>query len=176
MLPIELPEGHGMKLSQGDLLVMQLHYFQSGPDAVGITDCSGYDFKTEESVSTEVLMYPLGVYSFAIPAGQEHTEGGSFTNTYPVSLEAHAVFPHMHVLGRGYDMRVLHPDGSETCVASGDYDFDNQLTYQWEEPVVIEPGDTIDFSCTWADAEHTTYFGQSTDEEMCFFFTYLNLK
>ena len=186
MLPVTLPDGYGMPVGPDDVMVLQMHYFQSGDDTVGLTDATGYAFKTVDDVDTEVVLAPIGIYDFEIPANAEsHTDGETFLNEYPVSLELRATFPHMHVLGTEYDMRVQHADGTETCLATGTYDFDNQMTYQWNEPVELKPGDSIDFSCTWNNSEsnlelegqpQTTFYGERTDEEMCFFFTFVNIK
>ena len=186
MLPVTFPEGYGMPIGPDDIMVLQMHYFDNGGGDTPKTDASGYAFKTVDSVDTEVILAPVGIYDFSIPADEEaHTDGGTFTNDYPVTLELRATFPHMHVLGTEYDMRVRHTDGSETCLATGSYDFDNQLTYQWLEPVDLEPGESIDFSCTWNNSTSnpnlgwepkTTGYGERTDEEMCFFFTFVNIK
>mgnify|MGYP002634164228 CR=1 FL=1 len=187
MLPVSLPEGYGLQIGADEVVVLQMHYFASGPETEGLADRSGYAFKTVPAVDTEVLLAPVGIYNFNIPAGDEaYTDGGRFKNDYPVSLEVHAVFPHMHVLGSAYDYRIEHTDGSETCLATGRYDFHNQMTYQFEEPAILEPGASIEFSCTWNNSESNpelivnppqdTHYGERTDEEMCFFFTFVNVK
>ena len=100
-----------------------------------------------------------------------------------MDLKIHGVFPHMHVLGQAYGASITHADGSETCIVEGDYDFDNQLTYQFAEDdmPVVSNGDSIDFYCNWNnsisndDLPHSepvnAGYGERTDEEMCFFFS-----
>ena len=184
MLPVEFPAETGMKLGSNKVLVLQMHYYQSSSDEQ--PDRSGYAFRTkpESEVDEEVIMFPLGIYNFNVPAGDDdYTDSDSFTNTYPVNLKIHGVFPHMHVLGQAYSASITHADGSETCLVNGRYDFDNQLTYQFEEddmPVISE-GDRINFSCNWnnslsnPDLPHSepinAGYGERTDEEMCFFFS-----
>jgi len=183
MLPIQFPEGAGMAVSADDVLILQIHYYADA-GSVGASDQSGYAFDLADEVDTLIYMAPLGIYDFSIPAGEEsHTEGGSFENTY-FDLKAYAVFPHMHQLGSYFDATVTHVDGSTTCLVEGEYDFNNQMTYQFNEPISFEVGARIDFNCTWnnsADNPHTggdpqtTTFGERTDEEMCFFFTLVSL-
>ena len=181
MLPIELPEGAGLYVAPDDQLILQMHYFYSGPDSEGLADQSGYAFRTAQSVEKTVLMAPIGLYSFRIPAGDDsYTDGDTFQNSY-VDLEVYGMFPHMHVLGKKFDARIIHEDGSETCLVQGDYDFSNQMTYQFSDPVKFAKGDTISFECTWdnstgnddriLDEPQNTYYGERTDEEMCFFFS-----
>ena len=78
-LPIEFPEGHGMRIGPNDRLIMQMHYYQSGPDMVGVADQSGYAFRTTTEVDRQVMMYPFGTTSFTIPAGDAaYTDGVAF--------------------------------------------------------------------------------------------------
>lgn len=175
MMPIEFPEDHGMKLDADDVVVVQMHYFDPGDG--GGPDQSGYAFETAESVGTAILMVPLGLGGFNIPAGDAaYTAGDDFPNQY-ADLTLHGVFPHMHKLGSAYSMTL-----GDECLVEGDYSFDNQLTYMWEEPVAFERGSEIDFSCTWDNSEspanpdpQDTRYGERTDEEMCFFFTLVSI-
>ncbi|MFT5685911.1 MAG: hypothetical protein ACI8RZ_006866 [Myxococcota bacterium] len=182
MLPIHFPEGAGMRLTPDDVLVMQMHYY-TGPDSVGLSDQSGYAFHTTDSVDQRVYMAPLGIFDFSIPAENEsYTDGDSFSNDY-VDLSIYGMFPHMHVLGSEFSASIKHTDGSETCLVEGDYDFNNQMTYQYLEPIKFEQGAEIEFECTWnnsasnnaleGDSKPTGY-GERTDEEMCFFFTLIS--
>jgi mono/diheme cytochrome c family protein len=173
MLPIEFPEGTGMELPADKLLVLQMHYFYNGSDADGVADQSGYAFNFVDSVTKPVIMAPLGSYSFNIPAGDpDYTHSESFENSY-VPLNVLGIFPHMHKLGQRFDARIIHADGSETCLVSGDYDFDNQMTYQFREPVQFAMGDEVRFECNWDNSEgdSAVRFGERTDQEMCYFFT-----
>ena len=57
--------------------------------------------------------------------------------------------------------------------------------YMFKEPVRVENGSTIHIECTWdnsasnpnqySDPPQTVYYGERTDEEMCFSFTYVGL-
>ena len=178
-VPMRLDEG-GVRVASDQVLVMQMHYFQTAPDP--IADQSGYQFITSDT-GPVVQMLPLGSYDFFIPAGEEEvTHQDSFRNTYGLAIQAQAVFPHMHVLGSGYRMWLERADGSTQCMAESEaYDFNNQLNYQYKEPLRIEDGDTVHWECTWNNSESNpfrildeprdTRYGERTDEEMCFFFT-----
>ena len=186
MLPVRLPEGRGIQIRPTQNIVIQMHYFDNGTFN-GSSDHSGYALETASSVDVPVLMIPAGANGFTIPAGEEaftHSEG--FTLPQGVSGKIYTTFPHMHILGSGYDLTIEHSDGSETCVARGSaWDFDNQLSYSLVEPVQVQGGDTIRQTCTWnnstsnADLIHDppipTSFGERTDEEMCFTFLLASL-
>lgn len=175
MLPLELPEGTGIEVSENSLLVMQMHYFANGGAPGEVFDQSAYAFRTADS-ARPALVAPVGSFGFTIPPGEsEHTHTDGFSNDFlPGNMIA--TFPHMHQLGSAYNLRLEKADGSEICLARGEYDFNNQLTYQWREPVALDVGDTLRWSCTWdnSEGESAVGFGERTDEEMCFFFTIMS--
>ena len=180
-LPVVLEEGMGLSVGADDVLVMQMHYFQSGSDSGAVSDQSGYQFTVSESVTTPIRMIPAGMFDFTIPAGAEdHSESDTIDLPGNVGLTVYGMFPHMHVLGSKYRVWADN-NGVETCAAQGDYDFDNQLTYMFKEPIDVAPGSKINIECTWnnspsnPDLIHNppqeTSYGERTDEEMCFAFT-----
>ena len=191
--PVEFEPGYGFLVSPSDNLVMQIHYYSSGPETDSLTDQSGYEFQTVSNVEHPLELWPLGGFNFTIPAGDSaYTK--SYSQDIPESFEydgieipipnlrLHGVFPHMHVLGTGYRMWVDKASGEEECVVSSEkYDFYNQLTYLFNEPLDIGPGDTVNWSCTWnnsnsnpnliLDPPQDVHYGERTDEEMCFMFS-----
>ncbi len=186
MLPVKLDDGLGLRVNADEVFVMQMHYFLPGPEAVGMSDQSGYDFTITDAVDTPVRMLPAGVFDFSIPAGAEsHTASGSFSLPDDIAITVYGTFPHMHVLGTEY--RVWgDEDGVETCISEGDYDFDNQLTYMFKEPLDFAAGSELNISCTWnnspsnpdllVDPPVDTFYGERTDEEMCFAFTLASIR
>ena len=186
LLPVRLPEGRGIQIRPNQELVVQMHYFDNG-SYDGTPDLSGYAMKTAEDVDVPLLMIPAGANGFTIPAGDDsYTHSESFSLPDGVSGKIYTVFPHMHILGTGYELAVEHTDGSESCVVRGDaYDFDNQLSYQLRDPIAVQGGDTIRQTCTWNNSESNpdlihfppinTGYGERTDEEMCFTFILASL-
>ena len=87
----------------------------------------------------------------------------------------------MHILGKGYELST----DNECLIASDNYDFDNQLTYMYHEPVTVPAGSNIHMSCTWnnstsnpdliIDPPQDIGYGERTDEEMCYAFTLVSL-
>lgn len=195
--PVEFPEGYGLRIEPNDKIIIQMHYYRSGPNVDGLVDQSGYTFRTTTEPVTEVEMYPYGDGGFRIPAGDpsythnvdieipEEIDLGNDLIIEVPPLLIHGSFPHMHVLGSGYHMKVESLNGDKQCLLKGDFDFHNQYTYMFKEPIRIEPGDTISFSCTWNnsvenpnqinDPPQDVYYGERTDEEMCFAFSYVTV-
>lgn len=176
MVPTVMPDGMGLKVKPGQRLVMQMHYYDDASQ--GIVDRPGYTLHTagRDAISKDIYVVPAGSYSFTIPAGEVHTADESLTNEW-LDITVYGTFPHMHRLGSAYEMRIDHEDGTSTCVARADaWEFNNQQTYMFEEPLVWSPGDAATTSCTWDNTagDEAVRFGESTDQEMCFFFTYVS--
>jgi hypothetical protein len=183
-LPVEFPDGYTMTMGGDQVLIVQMHYYQASPEDSGKSDLSGYAFTTSEEPGRPLYLIPLGDFSFNIPAGDEaYTSGGRVRHRdlgIPVGIEIHSIFPHMHRLGTGYSASIEHADGTETCLVNGRYEFDNQLTYQFNDRPMFDDGDSVNFSCEWNNSTSNenqvgepkdTRYGERTDEEMCFFFT-----
>jgi hypothetical protein len=189
MLPVTFPEGVGLRVPTGTRLVMQIHYYQSAAATEGMSDQSGYAFELAPSVTSEASMYPLGNSDFTIPAGDDSYSAETtlaIPDWVPVTGTIYSIFPHMHLLGKGYHVWIER-DGVDTCmVQSDDYSFHNQLTYQFRETQDLRAGDIVHLECTWdnsstnPDQPHTpptdVSYGERTDEEMCFGFTFMSLN
>jgi mono/diheme cytochrome c family protein len=180
MQPIAFPDGAGLLVPEDRTIILQMHYH--GTTGEGLSDQTRYAFRTTDAVDTNVFMVPAGSDTFEIPAGDDdHTHTATFPNPL-ADLTIYGTFPHMHELGQRYAAEVVHEDGTESCFVRGDYEFDNQMTYQFSEPVTLARGETLQLHCNWNnstsnpdlpyDEPRTTTFGENTDEEMCFFFTY----
>ncbi len=182
-MPLEFPEGVGLRVKSNEYLVFQMHYFNAGASAVGLSDQSGYRFRTTTDVETEVTMLPIGFYNFRIPAGDaNYSASDGLEIPSPYYADIWGVFPHMHVLGKGYRVSMSRPGEAEECIVASDrYDFNNQLTYGFAAPVRVGSGTTLTLSCTWDNsAENPNQFfdppqeiryGERTDEEMCYAFS-----
>jgi hypothetical protein len=180
-----LPAGTGISLKKTDAVVLQIHYFQSGKDPAGTADRTGFAFKLADSVQTPLLIAPVGQTSFRIPAGDaNYSYTGSF-GPLPVALKIWGTMPHMHVLGKSYEMSVTGGSGN-TCVAKSDrYEFENQATYFFKQPVEVPAGSRISFRCTWDNSAANpnqfnqppkeVSYGERTDQEMCYAFTLASL-
>ena len=192
--PVECDNSKGIQVKKNERLVVQMHYFHNGAPSDTIKDTSGYSLRITDSVETEVRMWPFGDRGFTIPAGD-----ANFSHDYSFELPSilsqidpnatvtvYATGPHMHVLGQSYRLWVERAGEEDICVATADrWDFDNQVSYVFNEPIVLYPGDKIKLRCTWnnsvtnPDLIHNppieTGYGERTDEEMCFAFTLLSL-
>lgn len=179
-----MPEGAGLKLREGQRLVMQMHYNllngqypdrtrikldlqDSVEEEVRILLPGDFDFELQPGLAEETITYRLPLS--AIRYYYESEEGASFD-----TLKVLGVGPHMHLLGRKQRLTVV--DGSsralkeKACLADTDrYDFNWQQFYFYQQPVIVSGQDDLFISCTFDTTSRTepTYFGETTEDEMC---------
>ncbi|MEZ4321984.1 MAG: monooxygenase [Myxococcota bacterium] len=177
------PEGVGIAVPEGSLIVLQLHY--NTPAWDGTPDQTSIELITESQVERLGAfapflnpLWPLG--NMPLPPGQEttHTQGGDPRPFFELlneeldltaGFDIHASMLHMHELGRKGLVRIDRADGSEDeLLRVEDWDFDWQLNYRFMEPVGFEPGDEMFLSCTFEnDRSDAANWGEGTEDEMC---------
>ena len=87
-----------------------------------------------------------------------------------LDFKLHNIGPHMHTIGKSLEAKLIHADGSETCLLDVPrWDFNWQFDYAFEEPITITGDDAISLTCTYdsTDRDTTTRWGDGTGDEMC---------
>ncbi len=162
------PEGTGVRMEAGRPVVVQMHYNNGSEDN---SDDTVVNLKVQESVETELFPFFWVDGSLNIPPGEgAHVEESSRKLGVGVDVKLWGVAPHMHKLGVSEQGWIEHADGSETCLLDVPrWDFNWQLTYVFEEPVIISPEDRIGMRCTYdsTSVTETTTWGDGTGDEMC---------
>lgn len=176
--PFEAPEGTGLALEAGSLLVMQIHYHPAG--AVAAPDTTTVQLRyTTEAPAREAVLALIGNASsrgdgldsgvndrgarpeFRIPAGvADHVE--SIRYEIPVNDGPYAIFmagTHMHYVGTDMLIQIDHaaPVGDEPAteclVQTPRWDFNWQRGYSYDAPLdqvpVLRGGDTLRLRCTY---------------------------
>jgi hypothetical protein len=196
----DFPAGTGIRVKPGARIILQMHY--SLVESAGESDLSAIDFRLDESVPSPAgnlpfldVKWPSDPESMKIPAGEasviythraDPTDSPllpSFAPGINVSegLDIHGVLPHMHKLGRRYDLVLHRADGTdEPLLHIGRWDFHWQRAYRFAEPVRLAPGDELSVTCEWdnsARAQPTVdgvrmepkdvTWGEGTYDEMC---------
>jgi hypothetical protein len=163
-------------MAAGRPVVVQMHYNNGSQDN---SDETVVNLKVEESVETE--LYPMfwKDSSLDIPPGEEaHVEESSSSLGAQFPVKIWGVAPHMHKLGLAQQGWIEHADDTETCLIDVPlWDFNWQLTYVFEEPVIIEPDDRIGMRCTYdsTSVSETTRWGEGTSDEMCIMAMFVSL-
>jgi thiol-disulfide isomerase/thioredoxin/mono/diheme cytochrome c family protein len=139
--PSRLPEGIGRILPSKADVVVQIHYHPSGKPE---TDRSRIGLFFARQPIKQTLQWGLaGNFDFQLPPGKKDIEiKGEWT--IPADVEALAVTPHMHLLGRDILMSLTFPDGrTEDLIKIPDWDFNWQNTYYFEKPISLPEGTVL---------------------------------
>jgi len=189
---VAFPEGIGVRLEAGDVMVIQVHYDLSDPQNVGASDSTEVHLKFEDQVDAEALIslpdpFLESIYDFpdnaSLPPGEEAT---SFTWELSMtellirarlsdlagveSVTVHGVAPHMKALGTEMELTFIRDVGADECGAEVlAWDLNWQLVYFYETPVTLTMDDRVKVTCTWdtSDQDDETLPGWSTSDEMC---------
>jgi hypothetical protein len=161
-------------IPKGSDLVFNLHYTAAGTPQMDQSKV-GLVF-AKHPPKNRYWMSPgtPAAFNLVIPAGANNAEVISEVTT---QVDAKLVYiqPHMHLRGKDYELRLIYPTGETQTVFKGQWNFDWQIGYQLEKPIVMPKGTRLlavahfDNSANNKfnpDPNRTVYFGNMTWEEM----------
>nr|MDQ3035182.1 hypothetical protein [Myxococcota bacterium] len=172
-----LPDTMGRELpGPGQFVILQVHYWNVAgytdlADRSGVALCS-----TQTPRTNEIGTSTLGSLAISIPPrARGHEIVGHCTPaiTEPVTIVGSG--PHMHTRGVSLRTEVLRGGSTsdmEMLVDVPRWDFNSQTAYAPPGgALVVNPGDVIRTTCVFDNPDDTTvYFGERTEDEMCFNF------
>jgi hypothetical protein len=171
--PLLLPAGTARLVRAGSKLRFQLHYT---PNGTAVTDRSyiGLKFAKEAPKYRSLTGRALN-FNFKIPPNDPNYEvKASFVAKEDVRVTS--LMPHMHVRGKDFQYTVTYPDGrSEILLNVPRYDFGWQLSYVFEQPLILPKGARIDCVAHYDNSANNRYnpdprkdvkWGDQTWEEM----------
>jgi hypothetical protein len=85
-------------------------------------------------------------------------------------VQLYGIMPHMHELGRKYEMTLTTPGASAQCAAKVErWDFDWQRMYFYASPLTIKPDTELSVTCDYDTSSKTEPVkpGWGTRNEMC---------
>ena len=173
-VPTHLPEGVGYMLPRKVDVILQIHYHPSGKPETDRTRIGLYFAR--KPVKQVLHWNDASSYDFKLPAGQSDTETkGSWY--VPVDVQALAVAPHMHALGRSIRMTVTDPRGkTRDLIHIPDWDPSWQNTYFFEKPIPLAKGTLVKVIAHFDNSAHprnpskpprNVKYGHSVYDEMC---------
>lgn len=178
------PEGTGIRIDPGYVLVAQMHYnLVNGiePDAT-VLRLSWADEVEREAVNALQDKFLAAGFSgggITIPAGEESWTWQWDDQVRDFSgrmngweqVEILGVLPHMHSLGRRMQVDFFRgPDSEAECGLFVDrWDYQWQQGFMYETPFILDPNDTIRVTCEWDTTSRTEDVapGLGTQNEMC---------
>jgi hypothetical protein len=169
-----LPDGIGRSLPRRADVILQIHYHPDGKPEVDRTRL-GIHF-ARKPVKRMLEWANVSNSNFKLSPGHPNVEVRA-TWYVPVDLEAIAVAPHMHQLGRGFRMSVTYPNGrTQDLIDIADWDPSWQNTYSFEKPVRLPRGSVVKLVAHYDNSPHArnphsppklVKWGHEVTDEMC---------
>jgi peroxiredoxin len=173
--PNFLPEGVGRTLPRKADVIMQVHYHSSGKPETDRTQIGLYFSRKP----IKQILHWAGALNtgMKLPPGESQIEIKAQWPA-PIDLQAYAVTPHMHLLGRDMTLSLTFPDGhKEDLVKITDWDFNWQNTYYFETPLELPKGTVLNVVAHYDNSESNprnpnhppklVKWGEATTDEMC---------
>jgi len=137
---MKLPTGHGKLLPKGGRILVQLHYNPNGTPHVDATRI-GLNLLPEPP-EKEVVSGSVVKGDFVIPPNSRPEF--VYSKVFAEDVYLMALMPHMHSRGASASVYLKHVDGRvETLLDVPEYDFDWQISYEFEEPFLVTKGTRI---------------------------------
>jgi hypothetical protein len=136
-------EGAAKFIPKGSDLVYELHYTTSGKPT---SDVSKLGLVLAKNPPDKRYYFHAGptALNLSIPPADGKAEVVSEITLGEDARLAYAQ-PHMHLRGKDFELRVVHPDGQSEIVLKGDFNFDWQMGYEFKEPIALPKGTKLRF-------------------------------
>ncbi|MEE2903357.1 MAG: hypothetical protein VYC39_13565 [Myxococcota bacterium] len=170
--PEQLPPGVGVRLEEGDQIILQAHY--DDVRMQNVTDSSGIRLVTvdQPGLTPAGIMWAGGPWYPAINGSNVRKRGTCEIRT-PITIFQN--FPHMHEFGLRITLELKRAGTSNwemlTEVPAWDFEDQPNLPIRSTEQQ-LNVGDQLRTSCWWDTQGRDISFGESTSDEMCFNFIY----
>jgi hypothetical protein len=174
---LDLPEGVGFVMEANQMMRLELHYINASATTQSITASSELHELPEEKFEHEAGFLFVGNPDISIPPMSTHTLGPTqfvIPADY-ADVSFFAVTGHTHQWGT--DVQISTTDGSgapmDAIYAPQDFDWEEPPTIVHDPPFTIPSGGGFSFTCSWNNlSSESVGFGESANDEMCFFWTY----
>jgi hypothetical protein len=169
-----LPEGLGIPVDEGTVIIMAVHYSLQGQEALPDTTHVAFQFEetVEKPASALTLADPAwagGDTLLSIPAGDPSYTVQDLRSPQG-RKELWAAGLHMHKIGASARIWLERASGSEECLLDiPQWAYGWQGNYPLEEPILVEEDDQLGIECVWdnSEGEEDVRWGLSPDDEMC---------
>lgn len=174
---LQLPEGVGFTLDPGQMIRIELHYINAGRSPVDLTATSTLTPIRETDFREEADFLFIGDPDIRIPAHAEQTLGPIYFALPREYADAKffAITGHEHQLGTGVTIETSADkisEGSPVYDVPG-WSWSEPATVKLDPPVSVPDGGGFRFTCKWNNTKDTSVsFGESAEDEMCFFWAY----
>jgi hypothetical protein len=175
---ITLPSGVAYTLAPHQMIKLEMHYINT-TDATAQASAN-VDFYAADAatIHDEASILFTGSPDITLPPGQTTTLHEFFSVPSYLDLSSSHIFAitgHEHRFGTGVQVNVApSKSGPMTSVyAPSPFVWSEPATTPHDPPFSVPVGGGFDFTCTWNNtSSQTVTFGESANDEMCFFWAY----
>jgi Copper type II ascorbate-dependent monooxygenase, C-terminal domain len=174
---IELPAGVAYTLDAGQMIRLELHYINTGANAVSVSAKSTFTAMAAADFQQEAAFLFIGTLDISLPPKSATTIGPTY---FPLpsdfqGVDFFAITGHTHQYGLNVQVEAASGDADP---GTSVYDVPGWL---WSEPKTVfhDPpfqvpsGGGFRFQCDYENtSDKTVSFGESAKAEMCFFWAY----
>jgi hypothetical protein len=165
--------GTARLIKAGSDIVIQMHYTANGKSEKDRSKV-GLIF-AKEPPKQRIYTLAAANNKFVIPPGADNYRVDSKI-TLDQDMVITSLIPHMHLRGKSFEYRIVHPDGQrEEMLSVPKYDFNWQLTYVPEKPIKVTKGTVIECTAYFDNSRNNRHnpdpdtevrFGEQSWEEM----------
>jgi hypothetical protein len=173
---LELPEGVAFTLEANQMVRLEMHYLNATDETQTVTATSTFIQLPDAEFEHEADFLFIGNPDIDLGPG-ESTLGPSYFPV-PAELDGKNVFAitgHEHQWGTGVTVATAEGPGDPdtTVYAPENFSWSEPETVYHDPPFVIPPGGGFRFTCEYDNQSGGNVgFGESTEDEMCFFWAY----
>ncbi len=165
--------GQARLIRAGSELIFQMHYTTNGKEAADRSRV-GMTFAKETPKERVVNTFVMNGNLHIPPGSAEHRVDARVKIHEDVVLQS--LFPHMHLRGKAFEYVAKYPTGeTQTLLKVPKYDFNWQLTYLLEKPLLLPKGTELTATAWYdnspnnkynPDPKSDVYWGDQSWEEM----------
>jgi peroxiredoxin len=158
----------------GSQLVFQLHYTPTGSSQTDLTQI-GVLYADPKMITERVFTMIAMNRNFEIPARAANHRVATTLSGFPNGARLLTLSPHMHLRGKSFQFVLQQASRSEIILDVPNYDSNWQHTYQFSEPVPLDPQtritcishfDNSESNLVNPDPNATVSWGEQSWEEM----------
>jgi hypothetical protein len=174
---LELPAGIAFTLDADQMIRLEMHYINAGAGDLDVKATSTFEPMPDSEFKDEAGFLFVGNPDIEVPANSAVTLGPSYLALAPLFYDTQifGVTGHTHQWGTSVKVALAEgPDGPDTPIYDvADWSWSEPLTSRLDPPMTAPKGGGFRFSCSWENkGTSNVYFGESANDEMCFFWAY----
>ena len=175
---IQLPEGVAFSLQPHQRVRLEMHFINPSNTPQMASATSTLHVMADADFQYEADFLFIGNPDINLPSSSQVQSLGPTWFPYPATLAGVNVFAitgHTHKLGVDVNVHVAPTEADPgTAVYQPDnFSWSEPETTRMDPPFVLPEGGGFRFTCSWLnDSGQTVGFGESANDEMCFFWAY----